>query len=528
MMGKTRREAFALTKDEVVAQMHASRMQAYAPLVAPFFGQGSAQNAETAARTFFVSWSPTISEIADVALLPRKQQQQPDLDELSCVEREIRLPPSVLAPSDATVYETPRSAANCQVFIGDCAYAMRKVAINVPCYVGPAGTHLVMSRDHVATRTLMLLRPCAVRVGADGPLCRVMWDAPGTDGVSYDSLNSQSPTAKLAIIALDEGSNISTTMELTTKAVVCYYLSYTDPRMGIPATTDRQVATVVMYSNATASTLRDKAGRHVLRCFNDRGKNTATVTVGSNLQSVSVPTGPGSCVVASWATDCLVVACLSQDRVTLARMPVPRCSFHIADPNVIHRPAPGAPASLSSRLRSTAVPNLADVAARLYPPDSSVKQLSSIMARYVAATPLAPAALGSVLKGGPEYALRPGGVLTSPNGVWTLEFLADGGRLVVRSRAFPTQPREVGSAQPPLLGTITPVMCTLDDATGALSLIGEVSGNTVAYWTSRLEVPDPIPPGTGSPPFELRMTDSGAAQVWGRYANVPLWSSSSA
>lgn len=563
---KQKMEPF-ITNDEVVAGMHNKRMQKYATLLAPFFGQGTAQNAATATSSFFVTWSPTIAEIADVALQPQQSNsEQPELDDLACVEREILLPPSAVVPSDGAVYESAKSSDNCQVYIGDCSYAMRKVALNVRCYLDPPASssrspHLVMSRSHVATRTLMLLRPCAVRVGADGPMCQILWDTPGTDGISYDSASSSSDTAKLAvdIPVFSFDSDASATKVLGDKLVICYYLSYTGPRMGIPADTPRQVATVVFSQNTPQqqqqqqqdqeeAAVKDAAGGNVLRytaatrrytssTLQTQSVNISLILSTSNSVNVSHPVWPGSCVIATWATDCLVIACLSRDRVTLVRQPVPRCSYLVANPNEIDAPPPGAPKSVKGLMRSTALPNLADIATRLFPPDSSVKQLSAMMSsalkddsatRHIAATPLAPASLGSVMNSGPEYAMRPGSTLTSPNGVWTLEFLPDG-RLVIRNRAFPSQPREVGSAQPPLRDAVTPLLCYLDDDTGALSLVGEVapgSGNRVTYWTSRVEVPDPTPPGTGSPPFVLRMTDKGSAEVWGRFANVPVWSSS--
>jgi hypothetical protein len=144
----------------------------------------------------------------------------------------------------------------------------------------------------------------------------------------------------------------------------------------------------------------------------------------------------------------------------------------------------------------------------------------------IPASPLAPAALGSVLRGGGmDRALRPGSVLTSPNGKWTLELLHDS-RLVIRSRANPMHPREIAAAQPSLRDAIRPVACILDDSKGTISLIGEAGAGKIVYWTSSTDGETSPPPGTGSFPFELRMTDNGAAQVWGRFANKPIWSSS--
>ncbi len=514
-------------------------MQAYAALLAPFFGKAGTQNAERATSTFFVSWNPTISEIADAALAGSTQSPS-TIEDLSCVERESLVPPSVLVPSESATYESSNASANCQVFIGDCAYAMQKVAIRVECYVDSIGTGpvLVMDRRDVGARTLMLLRPCAVRIESDGPICGVLWDdARGPDGTNYDS-GSANPTAKLALE--DAASTLSPASppiaidpekKLRSQVIVCYYLAYREPRMGLPKSVAREIATIIC-DGLKSVVVKNEAGAPVLDCTVTAASGIQTARIryhGSNTHSVVRQVWPNSNLVVTWATDCLFIACISRNRVSLERVIAPtRCSYTVSDPNAIAR-------------LSSAIPNLCDLASRLYPPDSSAAQLTRIMSGTlndnrtmtrmgVAATPLAPVALGSILKGGPEYALRVGSVVTSPNGKWMLKLQEDS-RLVIISRADPTQPHEIGSAQPPLRGKVIPVQCVVNDLTGAISLIGKTSAGspaTIVYWTTNRPTSSAAPPpsGTGSPPFELRMTDSGAAQVWGKYANKPLWSRS--
>jgi len=519
----------------VVDQIHRSHMQVYAPLIAPFFGQGTPQNAATATQTYFVWWEPAIPEVANIIVQPASTPTKTaTIDDFSCVDRDILIPPSILAPSEAHLVDSASASRTCNVFIGDCAYAMRKVAIKVKWEI--ENQHLKLQRGDVAARTIILLRPCAIRIGADGPLFRVVWTATSVNGgdvsvsVSFDSETEGG--LKLPIVPFGDSS----LPPPHTAILVCYYLTYVEPRMGIPKTVPRQVASLMccpVATSATSVSTRDAAGSVVLSCTVAQDATMATIRL--NAQTVNVPTWKNSCLVVTWATDCLSIACFSSKRVTLTRMAVPRCSYSVADPDAIDAPAQGAPRSVAGRIRSTSIPNLADLATRLYPPESPSQQLSSMMSRMIPASPLAPAALGSVLRGGGmDRALRPGSVLTSPNGKWTLELLHDS-RLVIRSRANPTHPREIGAAQPSIRDSIRPVACILDDSKGTISLIGEVAAaggaGKIVYWTSSTDgetetMSTSPPPGTGSFPFELRMTDNGAAQVWGRFANKPIWSSS--
>jgi hypothetical protein len=343
-------------------------MASSAHLIAPFFGLDTPGNVEETRRGYFAFWRPSVEDVAGATLAatPRSVSSL-TLDDMACSERSLILPPMMSRAVDSGYV----GGSGCTVYIGDGEYAMRKVAIVLRCGIdarSPGRHDLVMTpRGAPGVRALFELRPCALRIGEDATL-PIGWDAPGTDGPSYDS-SSPKEEARLRLNAPLTGV-LGGVLEIEPRTVVCYYLAYVRPRAGVPLTVPRQIATLVCSPSSTC-TAKDARGAKIMTLAVPRSGGNARLTVfgAAKSHSYDIPGGAAgsSCVVATWSTDCLQLASLSPGRTCTRRYAAPsRCSYsasrtrEVSDP-----PPPGTPVFIKDRVGPTSIPCLLDLSTNI-------------------------------------------------------------------------------------------------------------------------------------------------------------------
>ncbi len=386
--GSGKKDGFVSPADAAAADILNQRTGAVAYLLTPFFTQDNMPNFTSARSSGLLSWVPTMSEIANVILDDNVTYPAEMIDSFSCIDTRTAIDPSILARPDANLVSA-QSDDVCEVVIGDCIYSLCKRAIKVMSVINSDRIHFDCS-DAVATRAIMLLRPCAIRVGTSGDLLKVR---PTT---MYDSsVHQRKPGSyvNLSIVPKIPNGIEATYVDPVrkTRVIVCYYLTYIRPHFAVPATVPRQVVTI-MYNvphamtNDVRITSNKMSGIDLVVPKGSTKRNaTVTLRVGSSTQTHTLSIWSSSLIVVTWSCDILHLACISKDECFLKRMNALRCSYLVPSTVAISidDPPVNAPNVISKLTRFGAIPNLSDIASRLYPPRMQVERSTLLLANIM-------------------------------------------------------------------------------------------------------------------------------------------------
>jgi hypothetical protein len=515
------------------------------PAIAPFFCSGSKKSIQLSATSFRVFWQPSVGDLRGEFVTRDPKKSTWTIDDVSCIDRTSKLPARALTqlPPDAELRDAPE-AKDCRVYIDDGTYQMQKRVISTWCEFVPRSNLLRMKPGDIGTQTLMLLRPCLVRVGGTAHrLYRVDYSMPGTNGAAYDS-GSADPYATLR---LQDGSRWDEEGTFAAPGpgvhpIVCYYLSYDMPRAafaGNPNKLMHSASAIVSGFTTDAAPRASSVHGYVQNQKQKRAIMTLAVerdvaTITTQGQVFKMPAGL-SATVATVTDDCVVAAAISPDRVSVRRFQplTTRCAFTLADERDSEAPAADtAPALVRKlpRFSATCIPNLADLASRIQGvADSAVTMIgldvttvartASPLARNMFTTPDPPPPSSNTLEASPHQSLPAGSHITSANGLHALAY-TQRGDLVVTPAATVNElaPRPTWSSKTGAVLAKSGAgagLCALDAFTGVLTLHdarGEV------YWRSSNR---PLP--SAAQPYRAIISDKGAVEVWGRFGRGAYW-----
>jgi hypothetical protein len=527
------------------------------PAIASFFCSGSPRLTRLAATSFRVFWQPSAADM-NVQFVKGAKATPWTIDDVACSDRVSKLPFDALAyPQVDAVVRDAANPADCQVYIDDGVYVLNKTALSLWTEV-IGGSVLRMRRGDVGTQTLMLLRPCLLRIGGSMTrLFTVKYDAPGYDGLEYDSADKSNDFATLRIRDASKWDDMGSFEPPAAGVanVVCYYMTYQKPRaalQGDPTSLVYTATTAVAggytpnsegMSEPHVATVR-QAGRDAVVLELSAYRDTATVTAGG--KTFRMPAGDRA-TIATYTSDCVIAAAVFRDRVVVRRfLPLAtECAyFPIRD-----SPTTGTGGNVINdiisfgNMRSTSIPNLADFATRVRgglesgmaesarSEATSLASNASSIARLLLSTPDAPLPTSNTLLPYPDQCLPVGSHITSANGKFVVAYNHDGSLGVqaktrdacaecpatAKTDAFAytwsSQTAKVVSR-----AALSPGMARIDGASGVITL-QDSRGKT--YWRSSLT---PLP--AVARPYRMVVSDSGAIEVWGKFGGGAYWTRS--
>jgi hypothetical protein len=359
-----------------------------------------------------------VCQLGGDALQPLCSDAGARVDNVSCRDTSTRARHSADCSGSATaVAREPLDSSDCRVRVLDGEYALVKACVTATSatVVDDSGSGLApelrLPASAYATTVLVLLRPAFV-LAAGSRLYSVVYDASNDgdatnsptrydsasaqplrmrlqavdDGVVWDPERGQGLSAAVAAVApgrretaaaWDWGWGESAPPTASALPVTAYYLNYVRPAqprralVGDGASDHRYVLSLYFELQSDAKGGSVLGGRlyscrsPALRLHVHVGKDQAVVrTVGS---ATTVPVWPGALLVVTWATNLLVVCCVSPERACLVRTPrMPLLDMPdngaaalaaIAENNGV-----GAPPARAFPYTNFCVPNLADLA----------------------------------------------------------------------------------------------------------------------------------------------------------------------
>jgi len=535
------------------------------PAIASFFCSGSPRLTELSATTFRVFWQPSASDMSG-QFLKGGEYTPWTIDDVSCSDRVSKLPMDAMAhPEVDAVVRDAANPVDCRVFIDDGVYVCNKAALSMWAEVVNSSV-LRLKTAHVGTQTLMLLRPCLVRVGgATTRLFRVEYGAPGHDGNAFDSADASKTHVTLRLSDAsrwdDRGSFDPPSAGTTT--VVCYYLSYQMPRAALQGhmSVKMHAATAVVAGGHTPT--RDTGGLDKVHVSDVMGidgwsspvsvpvltltayRDIATVTAGG--QTFRMPAGSRA-TIATYTADAIVAAAVFDDRVVLRRFqPLRReCNYIPVNNGGVPRTNSGISGiSDISSITTSAIPNLADFATRVRGLGGNVVasvQLGALAlasagasdaARLLLSVPDAPPTTSNTLLAYPKQCLPAGRHITSANGKFVVAYNRDGSLGVQKKTPDTNCAGTGGSGSAPSdfdytwssqtakvvsKAALAPGLARIDAASGVITL-QDARGTT--YWRSSLT---PLP--ADARPYRMVASDTGSIEVWGAFGGGPYWTRS--
>lgn len=528
------------------------------PAIASFFCSGSPRLTRLAATSFRVFWQPSVADM-NAQFVEGAARTPWTIDDVACSDRVSKLPFDALAhPHVDAVVRDAANPADCQVYIDDGVYVLNKTALSMWAEVIGGGSILRMRRAAVGTQTLMLLRPCLLRIGGSMTrLFTVQYDAPGFDGMEYDSADTSQQFATLRIRDASRWDDMGSfdPPAAGVSNVVCYYMTYQKPRAALQGDPTSLVyaATTAVAGGYTPNSegLREphvatvrQAGRETPVLELSAFRDTATVTAGG--KTFRMPAGDRA-TIATYTSDCVIAAAVFRDRVVVRRfLPLStECAYFPIRTGTGTGPGTGTAndAITAGNMRSTAIPNLADFATRVRgglesgmaesarSEAVSLANNASSVARLLLSTPAAPLPTSNTLLPYPEQCLPVGSRITSANGKFVVGYNHDGS-LGVQAKtrgacaecpataktdavaySWSSQTAKVVSR-----AALTPGMARIDGASGVITL-QDARGKT--YWRSSLT---PLP--AVARPYRMVVSDSGAIEVWGKFGGGAYWTRS--
>ncbi|KAG1657905.1 hypothetical protein FOA52_005826 [Chlamydomonas sp. UWO 241] len=557
--------------DASIVSLRRRKTDVLLPAIAPFFCSGSRTSAGLASTTFRVFWQPSAGDLRGEFVTGTRSSAAWTIDDVACIDRTTKLPARALTQlSPDSVLRDATNPKDCHVFIDDGTYRMQKCVLSMWCEFIPGSKLLRLKPGDIGTRTLMLLRPCLIRIGGSANrLYRIDYTMPGTNGASYDSkpLGAASDPASdpLVTLRLESGAQwdsdgMFAPPQEGVHPIVCYYLAYEMPRAVFAGNMQKLIhsATVLVggYTEAAAAPRVSTVYGNVTVSGNVTGSTDTgatakvpiiTIEVDRDVATITVQGGDvfrmpagQSATVATVTDDCVVAAAISPDGVSVRRFqPLnTRCAYTLSQPRDSTAPAPDtAPALVRKlpRFASTCIPNLADLASRITGVvDSAIAMLgldvktmarsSSPLAKQMFMIPDPPPPTSNELKA--HQALPPGAHITSKNGKYLLEYTREGNLVVSDvSNVSPVSSLFTASDDTPIWTSATgrvlarsgggAGVCRLAATTGVLTL--QDARGTV-YWRSSIA---PLPPA--AQPYRAVISDQGAVEVWGRFGGGAYW-----
>jgi hypothetical protein len=562
-----RREGFAVLP-RPSSQIHERKTRRYlAAGFAQFYSTNSASARSESLSQYLLFFHPTSADLkCDFSTMDPGKSCRSPIDTISSPDRTSLLPPGLTRDRDVVLAASvqPADSIDSQVYVLSGVYTLLKMTVRSRAHIFRLPGSILMlclPRVDLATRAIMLLRPLYIRAGNDGALYFIDWNAPGTDGMAYDSFQgSVNATLRIALVGDPNIDDAVMPIELavnigasrtsdaafqqqaifpdgkpppesapntypiprnTSAALVLYYLRYLKPNPAMLSTDDGAgVATIAIeYKPGATATIAAASGAPVLtvQCGDANATSVKAAAAGATSDPLSAPSFGRGYVIASRSYDRMIMACVDDTRTSIRTMMVGGSVLK-------YKPAvPAAPLVAGGKLspyNAQSLPNLADIAADLGFLNSDPITFSEAPDKTMAGIAAGGAAVdpnrgdSHFVKGG--SALMPGQALVA--GTFRAVFQSDCNLVVYNtSTAMPVW--SSGTRMEGVSGGTLEVDAI--DGVVRMYLGGSSDGGrsrAPPYWvSSRTSAP------RDQGPFSLILTPRGQLQVSGTYGVYPAW-----